>query len=73
MHRPVPFGRPGSVTPAAIASMRTDAQRAEGVLLLTEMGLPPREIAHVIAIAIDEVMFLRRGGHPPYSREEELQ
>jgi len=53
--------------------MRTDAQRAEGVLLLTEMGLPPREIAKVTVTDIDEVMFLLGGKYPPYSCEEELQ
>lgn len=42
-----PFGRPGSVTPAAIEALPAAMQR-EGILLLMEMGLSAATVARAL-------------------------
>ena len=42
-----PFGRPGSVTPAAIDALPAAMQR-EGILLLMEMGLSAATVARTL-------------------------
>lgn len=59
-----PFGRPGSVTPAAIEALPAPMQR-EGILLLMEMGLTLATVAKALGRPQRAVSDLIRRGVVP--------
>lgn len=62
---PPGFGKPGSITAETIARL-PDAMRAEGLLLLAEMGC--RDIPAVSGLAPGEVRYLLDGRFQPFRR-----
>ena len=58
-----PFGKPGSVRPDTLAALPS-AMRAEGLLLMLEMGTPVQTVAQIAGVRAYELDRETRTRHP---------